>query len=108
RRAAAEATLTEIQARASQDTTLSDRAQLVLLALLETAGARDWTRASVARLAELCDMCERYVYEGLRELEGRYITSGRRNGSTTFRTFIRLQNYVEYADEYRYIASEAG
>jgi hypothetical protein len=81
----------------------------MLLALLETAGARDWTRASVARLAQMTAMCERYAHEALRELEDRqYIISGRRTGSTTFRTFVRLQGYVKCADEYIYIACEAG
>lgn len=101
RRQEARATLDQVQSRASQDTALSDRAQLVLLALLETAGDRDWTRASVARLAELTSLCERYVHEGMRELEAReYITSSERNGSTSFRTFVRLQGYVKRADEY--------
>lgn len=98
KREAAE-TIEAVQARASQDASLGDRDQLILLGLLESAGDRDWTRVSVARLAEMTEMCERRVHEALRNLEHyQYIRSGARNGSTTFRTFVRLHDYVKCAD----------
>ena len=77
---------------ASQDTRLSDSAQLVLLGLLEVAGDRAWCRPSVARLEHMLDISERSVFYGLNELARYgYIANSQAPGRTTVRTFLRVQ-----------------
>lgn len=77
---------------ASQDTRLSDSAQLVLLGLLEVAGDRAWCRPSVARLEHMLDISERSVFYGLNELTRYgYIANSQAPGRTTVRTFLRVQ-----------------
>ena len=77
---------------ASQDTRLSDSAQLVLLGLLEVAGDRAWCRPSVARLEHMLDISERSIYNGLYQLaKYGYIANSQAPGRTTVRTFLRVQ-----------------
>ncbi len=91
--AAARATHDAIRERAEADTTLPERARVVLDAFLTLTTDRDWGRPSIARLMELTGFGERRVQRALADLKVRgYIEDDKataKGGAST--TIRRLQ-----------------
>jgi hypothetical protein len=82
----------DIRSRAATDASLPKRAQLVLEALLTIAKDRTWCRPSIARLADMVQLCPRTIFRAITDLEERgYIQSDPANGqTTTIRRFLRV------------------
>jgi hypothetical protein len=85
----------DVRDRAAHDIHLTERAKLVLDALLRVAinrGCRSWCRPSIARLSHMTGQCRRTIFRGLADLErAGYITSEQPTGqTTTIRHFLRM------------------
>ena len=93
RKAAAATTIADVQARASQDNTLTDADRAVLKALIAIANGRAWCRPSKERLAEESEYSLGSVKRSLMLLEDRgYFRSegvGGGSNQTAIRTFLR-------------------